>query len=264
MKNILNEYENSEFYSKYKNTYFSDCIMKDIIIKDMRKHSIVASKNEDKYKFIYETMVTVINDFIKGYAEESKCIDDLLKWRMLYSMYIDPDSYSVREHGGIECTADGLLSIRRIYNKFGLSFELVEEYKKYRRTPIFHFPSEKGGINTSRAKIFGDRIDHTLFDLKMYCNPEMRQSCRLISAYNQPKTFAWIESFDYDFKKIVEWFGIKGVFVDDNYEVFDLEYNDGEPIKKLAEKYKWDWSDNYYNNLKIKIEEYELKARKER
>lgn len=262
MRNILDEYEKSDFYGKYKNTYFSDCIMKDIIMKDMTKHKIITSSNEDKYKFIYEKMVTVLEDFIKGYADESKYIDDSLRWRMLYSMYIDADSYSIREHGGVKCTADGLLSIRRIFQKYNLSLELVEEYKRYRKTPIFHFPAEKGGINTSRAKVFGDRIDHTLYDLKRFCDGY--QGCKLASAYSCPKTSVWLESFNKDFKAIIDWFGVQGIFVNKNYEVFDLEYNDGETtIKECSDVYNWNWSDNYYNNLKLKIEKYEQSPRKE-
>lgn len=255
MVNILEEYEKSEFYSKYKNTYFSDAIMKDVIQKEIRKHNICAPKKEDKYKYVFGLMSTVIEDFIKGYAGESVLIDDPMKWRMLYSMYIDPDAYSVRKCGSIECTADGLLSIRRIYQRLGLSLELVEEYKKYRKTPIFHFPREKGGINTTRATAFGDRIDHTLYDLKRYC--EGADDCRLLSAYSHPKTAAWIASFGKDFEAMIDWLGVKRVFVSETYEIFDLEYNDGRPLNDYSEIYSWNWSDNYYNNIKAKIEQYE-------
>ena len=254
MDKILKEYMQSEFYKKYKDTYFSDSIIIDIIGKKFRKHNFV-NRSRDRYNFAYEKMVEIIQSFIEDYAEQATYADNSMKWKMLYAMYIDPDSYSVREHGGITCTADGLLSIRRMYYNLSLSSELAEEYRKYRKAPVFHFPSERNGINTSRAIAFGDRIDHTLYDIKRYC--EGHDDCKLILSYELPKTSVWLKSFDNDFKKIIDWFGIKGIFVNKNYEVFDLEYDNGKIIKKYSESYSWKWSDNYYNNIKHKIVEYE-------
>ncbi|MDD6489947.1 MAG: hypothetical protein PUG48_09065 [Clostridia bacterium] len=250
---ILKEYKSSDFYKKYQNQYFSDSILKEVFGVELTKHRFY-TKN---YDFVYNKNVEVMSDFINGYAEKAKCVDDHIKWLMLYSIYLDPDNSSIVSHGGIECTADGLLSLTRMYNKFGVSLALVEEYRKYRKTPIIHFPRESGGINMSRSSVFGDRIDHTLYDLKRLCDG--KNDCKLKSAYSLPKTSQWLQSFDYDFSQIVEWLGIYGIFVNENYEVFDLEKDDGSTIHEYCKQYNWAWSEQYYEHLKAKIEEYERK-----
>lgn len=254
MENILSEYMQSEFYKKYKDTYFSDSILKEIIGEKITKHKFIV-RNKNRYEFVYNKMIEVIQDFINGYAEHAEYADGSIKWKMLYAMYIDSDFYSVRERDGIVCTADALLSIRRMYQKHGLSLELAEEYKNFRKTPIFHFPTETNGINQSRAIAFGDRIDLTLYDLKKYCGGDM--NCKLLKTYRRPNTLKWLESFDSDFEKIINWFGVQGVFVDENYEVFNLEYDDGTTICECSASYSWNWTDNYYDNLKKKIVEFE-------
>ncbi len=263
MDHILQEYLESKFYADYKDTYFSDSIIRYIIQKEIKRHQFRAT-GKNQYNYIYEKMLRVMEDYIRDYAAHAKLVDDRTKWEILYSMYVDPDPKSIKEINGVKCTADGLLSIRRIHQKFGLSAELIEEYRIYRRTPIFHFPAVYGGINQSRAMKggFGDRIDHTLFDLKRYCDGH--NNCRLQSAYMTAPTAKWLESFDYDFSRIVdEWFGVRGIFVDDNDKVLDLEYSDGTTIKQYSASYSWQWSDRYYENLKKKILEFEGDRRKQ-
>lgn len=45
-------------------------------------------------------------------------------------------------------------------------------------------------------------------------------------AYNLPKTSEWLKQFDYNFEEIVRWLKIEEIFVDDKYEVYDLECRD--------------------------------------
>ena len=51
----------------------------------------------------------------------------------------------------------------------------------------------------------------------------------------------------------MEWYGIKGIFVNDDYEVFDLERGGESVITQYSDQYRWEWSDTYYGNLKNKI-----------
>lgn len=207
-------------------------------------------------------MLEVMNDFISEYANTTKEIDEYTKWLMLYNIYLDPDDKSILKRNNIICTADGLLSIRRIYKKYGLSNDFIEEYRKYRKTPIFHFPKEMNGINMSRASIFGDRIDHTLFDLKNYFENKEKGTkieCKLKLSYELPKTSQWLNSF-INFSELVTWFGIREIFVDKNDNVYDLESPNGECILyEYKDMYSWDWSETYYENLKKKIEKFETK-----
>lgn len=217
------------------------------VVDEITERVCKLNEKYNNYNYMYSKNVERLEKLVK----ENKDID-FKEWHK--ENYIDPDGYSVRVRNKVACTADGLISIKRMYKKYKATSELVKEYKEYRKTPILYFPSEYNGINSTRARVFGDRPDHTLYDLKMYF--EGSKDCRLGSAYKLLLTSEWLGSFK-DFSELTEWLGIKGIFTDENNEVFDLEYNDGTIIKGYAEKYDWKWSDAYYENLKKKIKEYE-------
>ena len=63
------------------------------------------------------------------------------------------------------------------------------------------------------------------------------------------------------FENIVDFFGIKGIFVDNDYNVYDLSSYDRKTLEKYQNRYSYDWTVPYYNNLKIKIEEFNCKQR---
>lgn len=177
---------------------------------------------------------------------------------MMVALYLDPDPYAIKEVEDIICTADGLLSIKRMYRKYGLSDKMISEYARYRKVPIFFFPKEKNGINMLRTSVFGDKIDYTLFDIKKYYenfNNIDAHNCKLSSAYKLPKTKKWLQNMG-TFENLVDWYGIKGIFVDENYEVYDIEKGNGEHLTDYCEKYSWYWSDVYYDNLKKLIDKY--------
>lgn len=249
VKRILEEYKESEFYLEYK--YHSDCILKEVFGERLRKRGI-RNINNMGYRDIYNLNVNVMNDFFKLYYDKAIHRDDYMAKKMIQSFYIDPDSASKMEMGNVLCTADGLISLNRLFAYNDLSNTIVEEYKIYREVPVIHFPSERNGINMSRAAIFGDRIDHTLFDLKnYYYNNEL---CKMKFAYGLPKTYKWL--CEMSFEKIIDGNELKGIFVNEKYEVYDLEKSDGTVISEYSEKYPWEWSDEYYINLKKKIMEF--------
>lgn len=209
------------------------------------------------YDDIFDVNVKLMNMILKEYGNNEKA------WRILYEFYIDPDSYPIENGkykmvGDVKCTADGLLSINRIkQHEQCLGDDFIAVYKKYRNIPIMFFPSERNGINSSRNNVFGDRIDHTLFDLKRKC--EGKEDCKLEKAYNLSKTTNWLNKFKRDFGEIVKWLGIEGIFVvceNKEWKVYDLEYNDGTIIENYCDSYSKKWSNRYYINVKAKIEEY--------
>lgn len=183
-------------------------------------------------------------------------------WKRFRAIYVDPDSFWIDKNGykkkeNIICTADALISVSRIHCHEGFNSNFIEAYKKYREVPIFFFPREQGGINQRRFTIFGDRIDHFLFDLKQYC--EGSENSKLKDVYQKDKTKEWLESFGKvngqpRFSEIADWYQIVGIFVNADYEVFDLEKNDGSVISNYCNKYTSDWNKKYYNNLKSKID----------
>ena len=187
-------------------------------------------KPEIFYNDIYERNIQKAKKLLKEYSDEETA------WKKFYKeFYRDPDGYRIKEKNGVTCTADALLSAWRIYNHEGFNEQFIEAYEQYRKEPIFFFPREQGGINQSRAAVFGDRIDHFLFDLKRYCSGE---ESKLESAYQKENTKKWLETFNQanhrpDFGELVKWFRIDGIFVNENLEVFDLEKRMGVSLRSI-------------------------------
>lgn len=249
---VYKQFKESGFYEKYKDSYFADCILKRVFGEDI---NITGYPLQNKtYEDVYNKMVQVMGDFFELYYEQA-LRDEYRAWLMIYSFYIDPDFSSIKKNQDIECTADGILSLKRIFSYTGATYKLVEEYQKYRRIPTIHFPREKNGINMSRVAVFGDRIDHTLLDIKNFLDPNNRDSAKMTFAFSQPKTAAWLANMG-TFEKVIDWLGIKGIFTNDNDEIFDLEKNDGSILDCYLERYPYEWSDKYYENIKSKIMEY--------
>lgn len=247
---LITEYKASPFYDKYKDSYISDIILRDVFNCELKLHRLYGLKT---YSDVHRLNVDVMRDLINLFANPMQVVDKEIFWNMIYAFYIDPDSYEIKEMGGVGCSADGLLSIKRIFRKFGLSETTISEYERYRMLPIFFFPQERNGINMSRASVLGDKIDHTLFDLKKYYQGKTKE-CKLANTYQRTKTSKWLKNMK-SFENIVNAYGIKGIFVDDNYEIYDLERN-GSVITDYDEQYTWWWSDLYYCNLKNKIDEF--------
>lgn len=227
------------------------------------------------YKDIYELDIKLWYWLEQEYG----CCEKM--WDLFYQFYCDPDGYPIEGDKynywrKIKCTADGLLSVKRIRHFEGDNTAFIDTFRKYRRSPIFFFPCETGGINGLRATMLEDRIDHTLLDLKHYCEKKQKDKgateCILYTAYTRPKTDAWLKSFGYDFWKIVEWLGVDDIFVNKEQDiVYDLENEKKVPLSKLKKaveyvspqngKYLSSWSEAYYRNVKNKIEEYENKKK---
>lgn len=213
--------------------------------------------SEINYDYIYARNIELANKVLK------ECSSEVVAWKKFYKeFYRDPDGYRIKEKNGVTCTADALLSAWRIYNHEGFNEQFIEAYEQYRKEPIFFFPREQGGINQSRAAFFGDRIDHFLFDLKRYCSGE---ESKLESVYQKEKTKKWLESFGKvngrsNFSEIADWYQIVGVFVNADYEVFDLEKNDESVISNYCKKYTSNWTGKYYDNLKIKIDMFMIRS----
>lgn len=82
---------------------------------------------------------------VKKYEKEN------VGWALFKSKYKDPDGFKINESGyvcraGIDCTADALLSARRIYNHEGFNEEFIKTYAKIQERTDF-FLSERTGWN---------------------------------------------------------------------------------------------------------------------
>lgn len=249
---ILDQYKKSEFYKKYEDKYISDIILRNAFHREIKLHRLYGLKRN--YSDVHQFNVDILSDLLRLFVCPAHIEDEGVLWNMIYAFYLDPDSCAVKQLAGIECSADGLFSMKRIYRKYGLSEYAIAEYERYRKLPIFFFPRERNGINMSRASVFGDRIDHTLFDLKNYFQGNKRE-CKLAAAYGLPKTSEWLKEMG-SFEALVKWYGIGGIFVNDNCEVFDLERGGKSVLTQYSDQYNWWWSDTYYCNLRNKIDDY--------
>ena len=212
--------------------------------------------SNDVYNDSFNRAVNEMKSFYKDHCLETSFRDSLV--RMYKEKHLDPDGRAIRYEFGVKCTADTLLSIRRICDMETDTSNIIPVYERYNCTPIFFFPSEIGGINTSRSSAFGDRIDLTLFDIKMYYS-ELVDTCRLKRTFERENTKKWLQGFG-SFESLIDWFGIKGVFTDERYNVFDLESSSGETINSFNSGtiVNRSWSLNYYVNVKNKIEAFQI------
>ena len=211
------------------------------------------------YNDIYEYDLKIMKDILNMRMGDDKA------WKLLYEFYIDPDLYPYKsgknmDKNGIQCKADGLISIKRIFfhECTKLNGNFIKTFEECRKYPIFFFPVESkfSSINCRRFSLFGDRIDHTLFDLKRYYD---NKECMLSKTYGLNNTKNWLKSFN-SFKELVDWFGIINIFVNNDYNVYDLEKDNVTIIQKHQESYPRVWSEKYYNNLKDKIIQYNEKC----
>lgn len=227
------------------------------------EHGMKIVCHDVKYQKAFAKTVSLIT---KIYSDNEFLEEEKLR-RLLFEEYrrrkLDPDGKAIRYVGDVKCTADGLLSMWRICNMEEQVQNIARVFDIYRQIPIFFFPCERGSINTSRAKVFGDRIDHTLFDLKKYYT-DTKDKCYLLNAYNREKTNKWLTEMK-SFENLIDWWGVKGTFTDDEYNIFDLEYSDNRIIEtyKTMKEYQLPWNIGYYNNVKERINLYIKTNRKE-
>lgn len=277
-RDIFEKFKSSEFYRKYEkeNPYVIDRIMREVFGDRKRDVARPLKIKEKTYLSYVEYNAAVMGDFLNLFVKQENYIHPGLIKAMVQAFYIDPDGAAVRHHGDekIDCTADGLISINRLLSKEGLTQEAILSYVRYRMVPVFYFPKEDKGINQRRFAAFGDRIDYTLYDLKQYFrwrneaedNPKLKihDYCHLAMSYEGPKTRKWLDSFE-SFDQLVDWYGVKGIFVDEQGDVYDLSGYGSQIIRpeggeKLSRNtypgYSTRWTYVYYINLKRKIDKF--------
>lgn len=206
------------------------------------------------YEQIYEYDIELIKSIQEKYKDDNE-----LAWKVFRTFYQDPDGYPVgdtyREIGGVKCTADALMSIKRIFeleNGFNANFR--EAFVKYRESPIFFFPCEQNGINQSRRykSTFDDRIDYTLYDIKTYYDNKMNaKKCILKDAFMKAKTNKWLKNLG-SFDSLIKEYDISEIFVDKTGNVYNIET--GDVIEEVPEKIEY--TEGYYNNLKSMIDKW--------
>lgn len=249
LKENKEKFLKSNFYKKYKDTYWCDSVLKEVFGIKMEIHEI-SNFNNLSYEDIYKLNIRIMTDFFSdAFILELAGVDKNLMWKILEALYLDPDQASIKIMNGITCSADGLISRNRISRHVVNVEDYTDEYALTRKHAIVHFPREKGGINWSRAKAFGDRIDHTLLDLKNYFDLSKRNTCKLKKVYELPITKKWLSTF-HDFTELIDALGVKNILTNNKYEIYDLGKGKGVLLQDYCESYSWQWSDEYYANLR--------------
>ena len=212
--------------------------------------------SNNAYKKAYERAVIELN---KWYEEYKDNLDEAGLRERLWTNYrdkgLDPDGRFEKSMFDVICTADALISIYRICQMESCVENIVPVYERYCKAPIFYFPCEQGGVNQSRSRVFGDRIDFTLYDLSLFYNNGNTDGCRLKNTYEKPITRKWLEGIG-TFKKLTDIYEIRGIFTDDEYRVINIET--GEQILETPkfDSKLWDWSREFYDNLKCMIDKW--------
>lgn len=275
------DFLNSEFYKKYEkeNPYYNDVILKYYFQEDIR--STRNLKTDDKtYDTYFNFNIKVMKDFFYLYYFNIDKKDDEAAYQMLTGsyingkkrggIYIDPDGKSPRLINNVLCYADGLISITRLIKKKNgkrISPEIVDEYEKYRKNPIIFFPSEKNyiGLNPKRYEIYDDKIDYALYDIKKYLSERNDIDIRLTQSYNAENTKKWLKNMT--FENLCNEYKIIGIFVNEKYDIFNLEKGNGEVLNEddyknfvKADSFENQWSDKYLENLQEKILQFNNKV----
>lgn len=201
-------------------------------------------KKIENYEVQFEAALEKLHMWYELPYENEKALRNAL-WSNYENEKLDPDGRLVRYVEGIPCSADALLSIYRICVMEDDVENIIPTFERYRKEPIFFFPRENGGINQTRAAVFCDKIDFTLLDIKRFY---LHQECQMQKTFERAKTRTWLNSMQ-SFENIVDWYGIKGIFVDEDYHVINIETGEvfDESVVNIPDRY---WSKTYYDNIK--------------
>lgn len=183
----------------------------------------------DYYQCLKENDAEFISSVLEYLSLDPDAVDETL-----YQKLGEKYNFTIRKKylidDGIRLSSDVICGRKQMYRLFaGNPEKWISAYEKIRGNLHFHFlwPQHKAPtINTLRYAVFLDRIDYTLFDLKNYFEGK---TCLLQNAYQQENTKKWLSKFN-DFKHFIDKMQLNA-FVDENYEVYNIETMNQEKIQ---------------------------------
>jgi hypothetical protein len=218
-------------------------------------------------KKIYEKNIELIKELYNSDFGENHRNEQFFK-NLIEVIYTDPDLYDknlkdraskLTDRFSVEFGPDGICGWKILFDIYdgNASAEWLEKYKIIRQSEIgtLFWPCQKTGgetINVQRNRLFGDRIDLTLYDIKRYIEKK-----ETLMSFENEDTKNFLEGYRKNggFKRFVEDLNLK-MFVDDkNYEVYDLSENNYKEKPSIDDEKcnKFEWSNRYKSEKKKTI-----------
>lgn len=206
-------------------------------------------------------------ELIKNFYESDfkKNLDLFQTKRVVDALYKDPDIFDknlknnfyqiLNKNPKINFSTDGICGWKILFDINDGKKNWLEEYKIIRGSKYgeFIWPSDRSNgnqtINQQRSIYFGDRIDLTIYDIKRYLT---NQNTKM--SFESQSTKEFFDNYKNKFKKFCDDYGIKGKFVNEKYEVLDLNIKDISKQEIITEKKIKDFSWSNHFCVKTKKE----------
>ena len=202
-----------------------------------------------KLKSLIESIYVDPDGFDKALAAE---MQDFYN-EMQESQYIKESYYLSINHQ--KCSLEALIGWKPLYQYRTGDKKWLDDLELIRRNRRGHlaFPVQKNSLNQLRGTLLKDRIDYTLFDIKLFYDNAAH--LKLQKAYEQKSTRDWLLSFG-SFNRFIDQMKLN-YFVYSNsedlssYDVIDLSkpYRNSSDhcLEAIPQKIKIE--DNYITNI---------------
>lgn len=143
--------------------------------------------------------------------------------KMQESQYIEDSYYLSINHQ--KCSLDAIIGWKPLFNYRKGEKKWLDDFELIRGNRMGHlaFPVHKNSLNQQRGILLKDRIDYTLFDIKLFY--DNATDLKLQKAYNEEPTRKWLKSFG-TFNQFVEHMQLNYFVYKDpitlKYDVIDL------------------------------------------
>lgn len=147
---------------------------------------------------------------------------------------------------GMDC----VIGWKKMFDVHNGEIEWIDDYCMIRSKLSAHMLWPRAGnntINTVRARVFNDRIDYTLYDLKrFYAKDNSRDECKMKVAYENPTTNKWLLKFG-SFEEFARRMNLL-CWLNEDFDVIDMS-NTSKTISNYGNDPRT-IDDTYLNNLK--------------
>ena len=187
---------------------------------------VQAFYKSDLYRYLTINWPAYIRSICKGIMEDPDACD-----KGLYIDKADELSGMQLKCRGTSCLdrntvlgMDCVIGWKRIFDIHKGDIAWIDDYALIRGRLSSHMLWPRCGsntINTVRARVFNDRIDYTLYDIRMfYQHDKSACHCQMISVFENPITLQWFSQFK-SFEDLAERMHLS-CFLDDNCNVIDM------------------------------------------